>query len=328
MNLCYTVPMRFLIIFSVLVLASCSKKEAEPVESTGVEAPDTQAPAEAEATAEAPSEAAAAAEQAVEAPPTDWGELGVATLLEPGKAPLGKLRRTFKKGDTAEVELQMTGGGEGDPPLGHRYLVTLTTRSVSSDGSKATVGLEVEEVIPVGTNANPAAAPSYSRVAGMRGSYVVDSFGVITDFDLVPPKEEDSTTTAAVRGLRFIYKQGIFSIPVPAEEVGVGARWSFVVLLGNNDSLLQQTTYEITKIKGSAIEVSLTSKLASPKPRLNSMVKWLGAWGTGKGAASFDLAGVVPVQANWDVEQNDKYFIPAKGAEVTTINIAYKLSSR
>jgi hypothetical protein len=58
------------------------------------------------------------------------------------------------------------------------------------------------------------------------------------------------------------------------------------------------------------------------------MVKWLGAWGTGKGAASFDLAGVVPVQANWDVEQNDKYFIPAKGAQVTTINIAYKLSSR
>jgi hypothetical protein len=336
MNLCYKVSMRFLIILSVLVLASCTKKEAEPAEIAGAEAADTQAPSEAEAPAEAPSEAAAAeaaaAEQAVESQ-EDWGELGVATLLEPGKAPLRKLRRTFKQGDTAKVELQVTADRGQDeegapfPLLGARYLVSFKTNALVSGGTKASVGFTIEAASPIGQDEDPAAATSFAALEGVQGSYTVDSLGVITDFKLAVPEDSHNQTVGAVMALTRM--QALMSIPVPAEEVGVGARWTFVrEPEGKTKKLLHETTYEVTKIKGSKVKVSMSLRLGSTAPELDGEVKWLGAWGTGQGAARFNLTGIAPAQAKMDVARNDKYFILGRGAEVAEIKYSSQLTAK
>jgi hypothetical protein len=338
MNLCYKVPMRFLIILSVLVLASCTKKEPEPAEP--------EAATQAEATAEAPSEeqaaegmdaaeaaALAAAEEAQASGQEDWGELGVATLLEPGKAPLRKLRHTFKQGDTAKVELQVTADRGQDeegapfPLLGARYLVSFKTNALVSGGTKASVGFTIEAASPIGQDEDPTAAQSFAALEGVQGSYTVDSLGVITDFKLAVPEDAHNQTIGAVMALTRM--QALMSIPVPAEEVGVGARWTFVrEPEGKTKKLLHKTTYEVTKIKGSKVKVSMSLQLGSTAPELDGEVKWLGAWGTGQGAASFNLTGVAPARAKMDVERSDKYFILAKGSHIAEIKYSSQLTAK
>jgi hypothetical protein len=336
--------MRFLIILSVLVLASCTKKEAAPAEPTGVEAANTQAPAEAEAPAgEAPAELsaddraaleAAKKQVAEEAPVTlaDWGEPGTLTLLEPGKAPLRKLRHTFKIGDTAQVELEVTADRGHDeekgapyPLLGARYLVTLKTKSVSGDGSKANVVLTIDSASPIGQDEDPTAAASFARLEGMQGSYAVDAQGAITDFEMVVPKDPHRQTAGALVALKRL--ETLLSIPVPAEEVGVGARWRVVEMAFGKKNLKIRTTYEVTKIKGSLVKVTMSLELGSA-PELEGEVKWIGAWGAGRGKASFDLTGVAPVKANRNLERTDKYFILGRGAAVTEMTIASKLTAK
>jgi len=335
--------MRFLIILSILVLASCTKKEAEPAEPTGAEAADTQAPAEVEAPAgEAPAELSAddraaleaAKKQAAEDAPVtlaDWGEPGTLTLLEPGKAPLRKLRHTFKLGDTAQVELEVTvdrgkdEDGAALPLLGARYLVTLKTNSLLSGGSKASVLLTIDSASPIGQDEDPTAAASFARLEGMQGSYVVDAQGAITDFELAAPKDPHRQTEGAVVALKRL--ETLLSIPVPAEEVGVGARWRVVQMAFGKKNLKIRTTYEVTKIKGSRVKVAMSLELGSA-PELEGEVKWLGARGAGRGKASFDLTGIAPVKANHNLERTDNYFILGRGAAVTEMKIASKLTAK
>ena len=114
-------------VLSVLVLASCTKKEPEPTPVEAVAAEETKAPAEAEAVAaEAPAN-----------PWDSWGEPGV-TLVTTGKAPLRKLRRTFKKGRKAAVELQVKGGADVKA-MSLSYELSFETISVSEGGAKASV---------------------------------------------------------------------------------------------------------------------------------------------------------------------------------------------
>lgn len=294
MDLCYCAPMRFCIILSILALASCSKTKPPPAEA---EAAQTQAPAEAEPAA--PSDTPPAEEGAAEW--KSWGEPGVATLLTPGKAPLRKLRRTFQKGSTAKVDLEVTAIGEEMEQVGARYLVTLETKNVSDDGSKASVGLQVEGAGPIGQDTDPDAAASFARLEGLRGSYTVDSRGRISDFELEAPKDPARQTAGAVDNLKRL--QALLSIPLPEEQVGVGAQWSLFETIDEPRPLAQRTTYEVTKAKGSKVEVSMKVDQMNQTVDLEGTVKLLGTNGTGTGAASFDLASLTPKGAKVDTKR-------------------------
>jgi hypothetical protein len=319
--------MRFLIILSVLVLASCTKKEAEPTE---VEAAGTQAPAEAEAPSEAPAPA--------EAPPTDeaewksWGEEGVATLITPGKAPLRTLRRTFKKGSRAKVDLEVTALGEAEEGeealyVGARYLVTLETKTVADDGSKASVGLTVEGASPIGQDADPGASANFARLEGLSGSYTVDALGTITDFELEAPKDPARQTAGAVDNLKRL--QALLSIPLPKAEVGVGAQWSVFSTLDEPRPIAQRTTYEITKAKGSKVEVRAKVELMNKTVDLEGAIKLLGTTGTGTGAVSFDLASLTPKSAQLDTKRTLFFFAVDTGEKHDVdLDLSAKLTAK
>jgi hypothetical protein len=188
------------------------------------------------------------------------------------------------------------------------------------------VGLTIDGATPIGQDDDPSAAASFARLEGLQGSYVVDSLGAITDFELSAPEDAHKQTAGAILALTRL--ESLLSIPLPAEEAGVGARWRVVEAVQKEKKDLRlRTTYEITKIKGTMVDVSISAELGSA-PDLDGRVKWIGAWGPGKGAASFDLAGVVPVQAHRDLERTDKYFILGSGAATTEMKISSKLTTR
>jgi hypothetical protein len=309
--------MRFWILLFVLVLVSCTKKEPEPA---ALEAADTQAPSEAEANTEpAPSDAPPAEEGRAEW--KDWGEPGV-TLLTPGQAPFRTLRRTFEEGSRAKVELEVTAVGAEGEPVGARYRVTLQTKNVSDDGSKANVELQVEGARTMRKDTDPDAAANFARLEGLRGSYTVDALGKITEFELEAPKDANPQTEGVLVNLRRF--QALLSIPLPKDEVGLGARWSLFETLEENSPIAQRTIYEITKADGSGVEVRMKVDLMNKTVDLEGAIKQLGTLGTGTGAASVDLAGLTPKTARVDIKRTLVFYKVGTG---DTYNIDLRISS-
>jgi hypothetical protein len=304
--------MRFWIILSVLsavVLASCLKKEAEPA---AVEAAETEAAEVEAAEAPAPGEAEAAAAEPVANPWDSWGEPGL-TVLALGKAPLRKLRRTFKKGRKATIELQVKGGAD-IKAMNLSYELSLQTVKVSKDGATASVELRVEK---------PAA------FRGVRGQYTADALGGITDLEIQPPSNPDPQVQSAIRNLaRFLLP--VLVAPLPEEEVGEGAQWS--VFEGIEDgpiTIATRSIYELTKLDGSKLAVSLTFEEAVQKSAPGGPMKLLELNGAGSGTLSVDLGKIAPDRVQRDASRTQKY---AQGDSGQVFRMAIKtttlLSSR
>jgi hypothetical protein len=294
--------MRSWIILAVLVLASCTKKEPDPTPVQAAAAEETKAPAEAEpAAAEAPTN-----------PWDSWGEPGV-TLVTTGKAPLRRLRRTFKKGRKAAVELQVKGGADVKA-MSLSYELSFETISVSEGGAKASVELRVEK---------PAA------FRGVRGQYTADALGGITDLEIEPPSNPDPQAQSAIRSLaRFLLP--VLAVPLPEEEVGEGAQWSvFEAIEDGPITIAARSIYELTKLDGSKLAVSLTFEEAVQKSAPGGPMKLLELNGAGSGAASFDLGKIAPDRVQRDASRTQKY---ARGDSGQIFRMAIKtttlLSSR
>ncbi|MBW1906751.1 MAG: hypothetical protein JRJ24_15890 [Deltaproteobacteria bacterium] len=283
--------MRFWIILSVLsalVLASCSKKEPEPAPAEAAEAAEAEA-----AEIQAPAEEAEAEPADVEplANPWDsWGEPGL-TVLASGKAPLRKLRRTFKKGRKATVELQVKGDADVKA-MSLSYELSLQTVKVSKDGATASVALRVEK---------PAA------FKGVRGQYTADALGGITDFEIQPPSNPDPQVQAAIRNLaRFLLP--VLVAPLPEGEVGEGAQWSvFEAIEDGPITIATRSIYELTKLDGSKLAVSLTFEEAVQKSAPGGPMKLLELNGAGSGTLSVDLGKIAPDRVQRDASRTQKY---------------------
>ena len=284
--------MRLWMIVSVLVLAfvvvSCTKKEPEPAPNEAAEA----APVEAAAT-QAPAEAEAASAEPSANPWDSWGEPGV-TVLAPGKAPLRKLRRTFKKGRKATIDLQVQGGADVKT-MSLAYVLSLKTIEVSEDGAKATVELRVDE---------PRA------LKGVRGQYTVDALGVIADLEIPPPSGADPQTRQAATSLaRFLLP--VLAVPVPEDEVGEGAQWSVHETIEDGPvAIATRSIYELTKLDGSTIGVSMTFEEAVKKSDPSSPMKLLALRGAGSGTASFDLGELALSAARRNASRKQKFEQP------------------
>jgi hypothetical protein len=280
--------MRLWMIVSVLVLASCTKKEPAPVEAAEVEVAEVEA-----AATQAPAEAEAAGAEPLANPWDSWGEPGV-TVLAPGKAPLRKLRRTFKKGRKATIDLQVKGGADVKT-MSLAYVLSLKTIEVSEDGAKATVELRVEE---------PAA------FKGVRGQYTVDSVGMIADLEIPAPSGADPQTRQAVGNLaRFLLP--VLAVPLPEDEVGKGAQWSVHETIHDGPvALATRSIYELTKLDGSTVGVSLTFEEAAKESDPASPMKLLALTGAGSGSARFDLGKIVPETAKRDASRKQKFEQP------------------
>jgi hypothetical protein len=294
--------MRLWMIVSVLVLASCTKKEPEPVEAAEVEVAEVEA-----AATQAPAEAEAAGAEPLANPWDSWGEPGV-TVLAPGKTPLRKLRRTFKKGRKATIELQVKGGADVKT-MSLAYVLSLKTIEVSEDGTKATVELRIDE---------PAA------LKGVRGQYTVDALGGIADLEIQPPGNPDPQVQGAARNLaRFLLP--VLAVPLPEEAVGEGAQWSIFESIEDGPvTIAVRSIYELKKREGSKLDISMTFEEAVQKSAPGGPMKLLELNGAGSGTVSSDLGKIAPDRVQRDASRTQKY---AQGDSGQVFRMAIKTTT-
>lgn len=286
---------------SVFLLASCSRNDAETAAS---ESSDVHTPAVAEVAGEEPSAApkpttGEGAEEERVMPWANWGEAGAVTLMDAGKPPLRKLRRTFKNGETERLTLTLDASGS-EKAWKFQYLLTLRTTSLSDDGSEAKVAVEVGEATTMGESVE---GPSMN---GVKGQFSITSLGRISDFKLVAPAEADAATLGAISALERSFR--VVGLPLPEEPVGVGAKWALYEIVRPESPIAQRVVYELTTLEGSMVEVKTTVEQRSMKPEFNGNISYLGLTGEGTGDATGDLSKLVPSNASENVSRDIRMF--------------------
>jgi hypothetical protein len=295
--------MRFWITLLALAALSCSRSESPPPPSTTAEI-ETSSPATPDEQAAGP---AATAQNA-------WGGPGL-KLIRPGKAPLRKLRWTFRKGlkQTLEVKSELSAEGRvggnvasKKPIQSLMHTVTIETKEITPDGSKATVEFVVTkaDVAPELSEAHVVEdmQDAIVPVRGLRGRYSIDSRGIVDHVEIeVPPNVSFRTHQMIGTIERVLYQ---LTVPLPEEEVGEGAQWAVVnTIEQHGDRIDQRTAFEITKLEGSRmntrteVEQTAPRQHVTPKGAPDLTYELLYLESEGKGEAEWDLAKLVPKSA-------------------------------
>lgn len=246
--------MKYAVFTLALLTLACTKKEA----------PSEAPPAEGEvALAEAaPAEAEPAVEDTAEAAPVETAP--VIELIDAGKPPLRTLRWEFKEGArevlkirsayTWDAEAKGIEGGRNPPKVVLPAIIQTIHLDVGavSDFGVAGVDFEVREERTIEASDVPRAQLHITATKGAKGSYKVDSAGVISDFRLTPPPELPSGEN--VEHVEDLLRMTVF--PLPAQPVGIGARWTVARTAKRRGmSMNEQVTLELVELADSDIAI-------------------------------------------------------------------------
>lgn len=192
-------------------------------------------------------------------------------LLDAGSAPRTALRLRFTEGESTTVALsfdldvtQQSGGAEQvlDSPT-VREEVRFTVDRVEGDEAVVSFRFTAAATDPEAAGLTPeerlALDADLQQLLGVGGLGRVDERGAFTSFAYDLPADLDPEVAASLD--QFEGQLTDLALPVPAEPLGVGARWrttSERTLAGT--TVAQTTTYEITAIDGSVVRYTATTE--------------------------------------------------------------------
>lgn len=324
--------MRCSIIILIALSLGCSKKqESAPTETE--QAAETQAPAgdkapEAAAVAADPSAATGFNVEDLPPLPPELERLAplldtppLVKLLEPGSEPRQALRWTVKPGFEQALTARLGIGVDAVivlirssmPMVEGDYALTMHAKKVRKDGT-VQVGFSVtgvDVVVPEGeapkqTEAQMAAMQERVRVVG---TYTLSPQGAISDFELTKVSDGTPAVPSLVDLLR--WSLGQMTPALPAEPVGVGAKWSAHESILQGGILVNQLrTFELVKVAGNRVELSVDLRQsASPQPYTNPMTgakfELQGLNGIGSGSVGWDLSQLAPLTASIEANALD-----------------------
>lgn len=185
-------------------------------------------------------------------------------LLDAGAAPLAPLRLQFREGDTTtatltvDLEVSQTSSGtrqELDTPA-VREVVTLTVDGVVNREALVSLAFTEAAVVRTDTDLSDAEAAvidqQLAALEGIRGSGRITELGELTSFRYELPDDLDQGVRTTLERTRS--ELDALALPLPAEPVGVGARWRAIATSRiGGFPLRQETTYELTGIDGGTV---------------------------------------------------------------------------
>ncbi|HWL61524.1 MAG TPA: hypothetical protein VNQ32_01885 [Steroidobacteraceae bacterium] len=232
------------------------------------------------------------------------------TLLQPGTGQLQPLRYRFQSGrsETAKMDttMQLTMVASGmQVPMGASTPISiqiqLRTAEVGADGS-AKMRFEVISAEAGGDSATAAQLnPTLASMKGLSGSYSLDTRGQVSGSQMGAPRAAAGIAPTA-EDLQEQMQQ--LALPLPAEPVGIGARWRAIQQTSANGLEVTQTT-EYTLRSRNADEAEVEVKIIDVSlPDLSGMVPGAevsSATMTGGGTMKIGLGSLVP-RGSLDVE--------------------------
>jgi hypothetical protein len=296
------------------VVAACGGPAASGPEPAAAQAPPAEPAAPAPPAESAPEPPKA---EAMPAPPTPAAEDEAAnnstvTLLEPGAEPRRKLRYVFSmKPETMvldmEMKMAMRVGERVSPETelpGMRTVMKIVPKSISPEGDLSYEGVIVKNEITSKGALPPAARQkleeSLKSTRNMKVMSTVSSRGVVKEATMEIPPDAAPEMRQALESTRDALRS--MCMPLPEEDVGVGARWKTDMNLKTTLRMTQTTTTTLKKLgpKKMELDVALTQTAA---PQLmtgaavppGTTIKLEKMAGNGAGALTVGLDHLVPV---------------------------------
>jgi hypothetical protein len=299
--------------FCFVTAAACGGPAASAPEPASPEAPPPAKVASAAPAASAkpePPKAEAAAPPAVE----DTSNKSTVTLIDPGGQPRRKLRYVFSmKPETMvldmEMKMAMRMGDKASPETelpGMRTVMRIVPKSISPDGDLSYEGVIVSNEITSKGALPPAARQkldeSLKSTHDMKVTSTVSARGVVEEASMEIPPDAAPEMRQALESTRDALRA--MCMPLPEEEVGVGARWKTDMDIRTTLRMIQTTTSTLKKLEAKKmdLDVVLTQSAApqlmtGPGVPPGTTIKLERMVGNGTGALAVRLDHLVPVSS-------------------------------
>ncbi|MBC6480762.1 MAG: hypothetical protein GDA56_26300 [Hormoscilla sp. GM7CHS1pb] len=145
------------------------------------------------------------------------------------------------------------------------------------------------------------------KLVGISGSSIVDNRGQVKSTKLnLPERFNPNTEQLFARMLKSFDR---IASPVPAEAVGIGAKWQVSAAPKlNGINLTQQTTYELVKFQNNVATLEVAIQQQAPSQEMTSpglpggaTVTMKSFQGQGTGQITMQMDGAMPVTSNIDL---------------------------
>lgn len=309
--------MRYTLLLLLALSLACSKSETPPAAAT-----------ETEPAADAETEQAAVEEASPRpdgAPPI----LKSATrLLSPGDGEKSALRFSFKAGAKAalvvrtELSSTMQAGKSVRPPA--VYEIQLETKEVTGDGTARVAfqvtDLQVSPTPDFTADQLEALKGSLDKIKGKKGSYLIDSRGLI---DAIQLEDKAPGQEGIERLLQKLLERT--TVMLPEEEIGPGAQW--VIERSYDDAgirMYESAKFTLKKRKGRTLQLEADLALNSPEQVLTEgpgipqggSITLLGIEGEGTISGTWDLGKLAPKSSTVKTKDSKRFVGPdGSGAE-------------
>ncbi|MCB0977455.1 MAG: hypothetical protein KDB02_08350 [Acidimicrobiales bacterium] len=229
-------------------------------------------------------------------------------LLSAGDTPRRTLR--FDLG-SEEVTLALTGdidvtqSGSGEPLLVDlppiRQRIKVTTTPLGGGTTKIDVVFEALSAAPTPTlsaSERKTLDNMLATLVGLRGGGRIDDRGRITAMHYTPPDDLNDDLASVVEEMTAQISSLV--APLPAEPVGLGARWRSTTNVEVGGAAVPiSTVFEITSIDGDTISYTSTSEgrarnlaLKAPRTDPDTRLHLVDLRSTGRGSGTFSLTSL------------------------------------
>lgn len=272
--------MRILILF-LIVAGACSRSEtSKPVEKAPEPTAEEAVKSAEEAAPEQPPEAPAGAEgQQAGTAPVDLDAAPTVELLDAGKGPRKALRTNFEAGakQTLRVQSDWTIETVYGPLIRIKavmpsivYGLETEVKEVSDEDArfdfritkvttKPTIGVKPGQAEGVKNAAN--------SLEGVTGSFSISARGIVEEFAIDAPSGASLFLSDMVDQIQQAIR--LSSLPLPAEPVGKGAKWTATQVIEQRTAKIRHTsTFELEGVKGERVRASSTHAAETPAQTL------------------------------------------------------------
>ena len=241
-------------------------------------------------------------------------------LLEPGTGKKVALRYKFEANRTIKFDMRMkispnrTVNGQpeaGMPPV--KIMLKGESKTLGVEGNLAKRENTFLDINPGAEGLPPAVLGQMkAQFAGLIGVQLIETVnerGQLLDTALKPGSRVNPQTISLLQNLQ----EGISKafVPLPVEEVGVGAKWRTVNVVNSGGLVVTQINeVKLSSLKGTKVKFELSFSQTADKQILQTpglppgaQVELLAMKGTGKGSMDVDLATLI-AKSEFDIDMS------------------------
>ena len=234
----------------------------------------------------------------------------VVTVQDPGEAPRELLRYAFVAGQTQEVVLSLNTSvsqtADGETRSGSTPQIDVTMSATISEvglDNIITVATSIDDVeVDEDATGGDEVADAVEALVGLQMTLTITDRGEVLAADAVIPDDLEETARQLLQ--QFVDQARSLTVPLPDEEVGLGARWKAVqtpTLSGI--SIRQTSTYELVERTDEGVELEVTVSQRATRqtitdPNTGQDLEILSSKGKGDGSVTLALDQPLPSESD------------------------------